>query len=114
MHNNAAFNQVWKLILHWRVIMGTLGLKGDFVVMHVKEFRCSCFHLSQRSQPFVQRRDTQRRQLPFQRRPNRQMDSQKIHGPVPHRPFQLRRKWWLFYFFHITKNFKWTKSTMLA
>ncbi|KAG1969195.1 UAP56-interacting factor-like [Pimephales promelas] len=48
---------------------------------------------NQRSQPFVQRRDTQRRQLPFQRRPNRQMDSQKTHGPVPHRPFQLRRKW---------------------
>ncbi|CAM4594830.1 unnamed protein product [Leuciscus chuanchicus] len=43
---------------------------------------------NQRSQPFVQRR-----QMPFQRRPNRQMDSQKPQGPGPHRPFQLRRKW---------------------
>lgn len=49
--------------------------------------------LNQRSQPFVQRRDTQRRQMPFQRRPNRQMDSQKPQGSVSHRPFRLRRKW---------------------
>lgn len=49
--------------------------------------------LNQRSQPFVQRRDMQRRQMQLQRRPNRQMDSQKPQGPVSRRPFRLHRKW---------------------
>ncbi|XP_067218987.1 UAP56-interacting factor-like [Chanodichthys erythropterus] len=49
--------------------------------------------LNQRSQPFVQRRNTQRRQMQLQRRPNRQMDSHKPQGSVSHRPFRLRRKW---------------------
>ncbi|KAI2667229.1 UAP56-interacting factor [Labeo rohita] len=44
--------------------------------------------VNQRSQPFVQRR-----QMPIQRRPNRQMDSQKPQGSVSYRPFRLRRKW---------------------
>lgn len=49
--------------------------------------------LNQRSQPFVQGRDSQRRQMQIQRRPHRQMDSQKHQGSVSHRPFRLRRKW---------------------
>uniref|UniRef100_A0A8C2Q7Q7 UAP56-interacting factor n=1 Tax=Cyprinus carpio TaxID=7962 RepID=A0A8C2Q7Q7_CYPCA len=82
MPNSAAMNQVWKLILHRRPIM-----------ILVNKFRCSfflyaCYHLSQRSQPFVQRR-----QMQIQRRPNRQMDSQKPQGSVSYRPFRLRRKW---------------------
>ncbi|XP_042625909.1 UAP56-interacting factor-like isoform X2 [Cyprinus carpio] len=44
--------------------------------------------MNQRSQPFVQRR-----QMQIQRRPNRQMDSQKPQGSVSYRPFRLRRKW---------------------
>lgn len=43
--------------------------------------------VNQRSQPFVQRR-----QMQTQRRPNRQMDSQKPQGSV-FRPFRLHRKW---------------------
>ncbi|XP_058602161.1 UAP56-interacting factor-like isoform X2 [Onychostoma macrolepis] len=42
----------------------------------------------QRSQPFVQRR-----QMPIQRRPNRQMDSQKPQSSVSYKPFRLHRKW---------------------
>ncbi|XP_016333553.1 UAP56-interacting factor-like [Sinocyclocheilus anshuiensis] len=44
--------------------------------------------VNQRSQPFVQRR-----QMQIQRRPNRQMDSQKPQGSVSYRPFHLHRKW---------------------
>ncbi|XP_016320197.1 UAP56-interacting factor-like [Sinocyclocheilus anshuiensis] len=44
--------------------------------------------VNQRSQPFIQRR-----QMQIQRRPNRQMDSQKPQGSVSYRPFRLRRKW---------------------
>uniref|UniRef100_A0A671QAX0 UAP56-interacting factor n=1 Tax=Sinocyclocheilus anshuiensis TaxID=1608454 RepID=A0A671QAX0_9TELE len=40
------------------------------------------------SAPFVQRR-----QMQIQRRPNRQMDSQKPQGSVSYRPFHLHRKW---------------------
>ncbi|XP_057189113.1 UAP56-interacting factor-like isoform X2 [Triplophysa rosa] len=49
--------------------------------------------LYQRSQPFVQRRDMQQRQMQLQRRPNRQMDSQKLQGFVSRGPFRLQRKW---------------------
>ncbi|XP_055058964.1 UAP56-interacting factor isoform X2 [Misgurnus anguillicaudatus] len=49
--------------------------------------------LNQKSQPFVQRRDPQRRHMQIQRRPHRQMDSQKHQGSVSHRPFRLPRKW---------------------
>lgn len=56
--------------------------------------RCNFFHILQRSPPFVQRRDMQQRQMQLQRRPNRQMDSQKLHGFVSHRPFPLQRKWY--------------------
>ncbi|KAA0718857.1 UAP56-interacting factor [Triplophysa tibetana] len=49
--------------------------------------------LNKRSQPFVQRRDMQQRQMQLQRRPNWQMDSQKLQGFVSHRPFRLQRKW---------------------
>ncbi|XP_051984704.1 UAP56-interacting factor-like [Xyrauchen texanus] len=48
---------------------------------------------NQRSQPFVPRRDSQRRQMQLQRRPNRQVDSHKPQSSVSHRPFRLRRKW---------------------
>lgn len=101
---------LWELVWGW----SNFGFKRGFCCHAcVNEFRCSCFHLSQRSQPFVQRRDTQRRdtqrrQMQFQRRPNRQMDSQKPQGPVPHGPFRLRRKWWdyfFFFFFFIWEKF---------